>query len=125
MTSLKLFYRRGVPAALLLGLIVGAPGIAQAVNGAPPIPARGSSLVPFGQQGIQPRSSSLGYRSAGPSSVTNQTVQLPTRIPSALPSSQAAAAAAAARAAAKSGVGGASRIVSPLEDEEETGDNPL
>jgi len=30
MTSLKLFYRRGVPAALLLGLIVGAPDIAQA-----------------------------------------------------------------------------------------------
>ena len=33
MTSLKLFYRRGVPAALLLGLIVGAPGIAQAFSG--------------------------------------------------------------------------------------------
>ena len=33
MTSLKLFYRRGIPAALLLGLIVGAPGIAQAFNG--------------------------------------------------------------------------------------------
>ena len=32
MTSLKLFYRRGVPAALLLGLIVGAPDIAQAVQ---------------------------------------------------------------------------------------------
>ena len=30
MTSLKLFYRRGAPAALLLGLIVGAPDIAQA-----------------------------------------------------------------------------------------------
>ena len=30
MTSLTLFYRRGVPAALLLGLIVGAPDIAQA-----------------------------------------------------------------------------------------------
>ena len=32
MTSLKLFYRRGAPAALLLGLIVGAPDIAQAVQ---------------------------------------------------------------------------------------------
>jgi hypothetical protein len=30
MTSLKLFYRRGAPAALLLGLTVGAPDIAQA-----------------------------------------------------------------------------------------------
>jgi hypothetical protein len=30
MTSLKLFYRRGAPAALLLGLIVGSPDIAQA-----------------------------------------------------------------------------------------------
>ena len=30
MTSLKLFYRRGAPAALLLELIVGAPDIAQA-----------------------------------------------------------------------------------------------
>jgi hypothetical protein len=30
MTSLKLFYKRGAPAALLLGLIVGAPDIAQA-----------------------------------------------------------------------------------------------
>lgn len=30
MTSLKLFYRRGAPAALLLGLIVGAPDITQA-----------------------------------------------------------------------------------------------
>ena len=30
MTSLKLFYRGGAPAALLLGLIVGAPDIAQA-----------------------------------------------------------------------------------------------
>ena len=32
MTSLKLFYQRGVPAALVLGLIVGAPDIAQAVQ---------------------------------------------------------------------------------------------
>ena len=32
MTSLKLFYRRGAPAALLLGLIVGAPDIAQAIQ---------------------------------------------------------------------------------------------
>ena len=32
MTSLKVFYRRGVPAALLLGLIVGAPDITQAVQ---------------------------------------------------------------------------------------------
>jgi hypothetical protein len=30
MTRLKLFYQRGAPAALLLGLIVGAPDIAQA-----------------------------------------------------------------------------------------------
>jgi len=30
MTSLKLFYQRGASAALLLGLIVGAPDIAQA-----------------------------------------------------------------------------------------------
>ena len=30
MTSLKLFYRRGASAALLVGLIVGAPDIAQA-----------------------------------------------------------------------------------------------
>jgi hypothetical protein len=32
MTSLKLFYQRGASAALLLGLIVGAPDIAQAVQ---------------------------------------------------------------------------------------------
>ena len=32
MTSLKLFYQRGAPAALVLGLIVGAPDIAQAVQ---------------------------------------------------------------------------------------------
>ena len=32
MTSLKLFYQRGAPAALLLGLIVGAPDIAQAFS---------------------------------------------------------------------------------------------
>jgi len=32
MTSLTLFYRRGAPAALLLGLIVGAPDITQAVQ---------------------------------------------------------------------------------------------
>jgi hypothetical protein len=32
MTSLKLFYQRGASAAVLLGLIVGAPDIAQAVQ---------------------------------------------------------------------------------------------
>ena len=37
MTSLKLFYRRGAPAALLLGLIVGAPDIAQALDLIPSI----------------------------------------------------------------------------------------
>ena len=49
MTSLKVFYRRGVPAALLLGLIVGAPDIAQAVQlrghfQSPTIPPRLQSL---------------------------------------------------------------------------------
>ena len=55
MTSLKLFYRKGVPAALLLGLIVGAPDIAlAAINagvfggrahfGAPYVPPRFQSL---------------------------------------------------------------------------------
>jgi hypothetical protein len=62
MTSLKLFYQRGAPAALVLGLIVGAPDIAQAVQlrGGfyPSIPARSTSLVPFGA-----RSSSLTTRS--------------------------------------------------------------
>ena len=62
MTSLKLSYRRGVPAAMLLGLIVVAPDIAQAVQlrggsypaiptrgpSIPFIPRRGPSLVPFG-----------------------------------------------------------------------------
>ena len=41
MTSLKLFYRRGAPAALLLGLIVGAPDIAQAVQ------LRGGFYAPY------------------------------------------------------------------------------
>ena len=76
MTSLKLSYRRGVPAALLLGLIVGAPDIAQAVLPPGGIPTRGSSL-------------GLPFRSAGPSSVINQTVRAPTRIPAAFPPSYA------------------------------------
>jgi hypothetical protein len=42
MTSLTLFYRRGAPAALLLGLIVGAPDITQAVQ------LRGGSTPPSG-----------------------------------------------------------------------------
>ncbi|MBV8401877.1 MAG: hypothetical protein JOZ17_24620 [Acetobacteraceae bacterium] len=50
MTSLKLFYRRGVPAALLLGLIVGAPDLAQAqppggFGRAPYIPPRTSGAL--------------------------------------------------------------------------------
>jgi hypothetical protein len=86
MTSLKLSYRRGVPAALLLGLIVGAPDIAQAVLPPGGIPPRGSSLpTPFNS--IGPRS--LPFRSAGPSSVINQTVRAPTRIPAAFPPSYA------------------------------------
>ena len=59
MTSLKLFYRKGAPAALLLGLIVGAPDIAHAVQlrGGfyPSIQPRSSSLPPP----IPPRISSL------------------------------------------------------------------
>jgi hypothetical protein len=65
MTRLKLFYQRGASAALLLGLIVGAPDIAQAQppggwsHYVPPnIPPRSTSLVPFGA-----RSSSLTTRS--------------------------------------------------------------
>jgi hypothetical protein len=66
MTSLKLSYRRGVPAALLLGLIVGAPDIAQAVvqlPGIPPSSRPDSPVGPYlGQDGRPlppPRSSSL------------------------------------------------------------------
>ena len=53
MTSLKLSYRRGVPAALLLELIVGAPDIAQAVN------LGGRSGFGTGPVGVGPRSTSL------------------------------------------------------------------
>jgi hypothetical protein len=42
MTLLKLFYRRGASAALLLGVIAGAPDIAQAVQ------LRGGSTPPSG-----------------------------------------------------------------------------
>jgi hypothetical protein len=146
MTSLKLFYRRGVPAALLLGLIVGAPDIAQAqppggFGRAPVIPPpRTTSLgnVPFGT--IRP---GLPFRSASPSSVINQTVPSGpmTKIPSAFPPSYptrsvgtqtdpppaAKAAAAANKAAATSGQGRASRIISTEggPEGEAEGDSPL
>ena len=55
MTSLKLFYRRGVPAALLLGLIVGAPDLAQAAYNAAVFGARAH----FGAPSIPPPTSSL------------------------------------------------------------------
>jgi hypothetical protein len=55
MTSLKLFYRRGASAALLLGLIVGAPDLAQAAYNAAVFGARAHFGAPY----IPPHTSSL------------------------------------------------------------------
>jgi hypothetical protein len=60
MTSLKLFYRRGAPAALLLGLIVGAPDIAQALDLIPSITGSltGRESPPNPAAAVQPRAAS-------------------------------------------------------------------
>ena len=82
MTSLKLFYRRGAPAALLLGLIVGAPDIAQAFTqlGGEGVGLESAPYIPPSAPYIPPPSSS------GTPALTPRTqVPPPLPLPVALP----------------------------------------
>jgi hypothetical protein len=122
MTSRKLFYR--IPAALLLGLIVGAPDIAQAVNfggrfgmGPVGVGPRSTSLVPFNS--IGPRSTSLVPFGTPPQPIAKTP-------PRALPPSSITTHSIGTQTD-KSGIGRASRII-PTEggpEGEAEGDNPL
>ena len=126
MTSLKLLYRRGVPAALLLGLIVGAPDIAQAFT---QLRGGGRQILTVPPSGIPPRSSSMTTFGGPPRpAIPPRTSSIPATPPPAFPPSYAPTTKSVGTQTDKSGIGRGSRIISTEggpEGSESEGDSPL